>query len=328
MQKRYGISAVLILVLVFMPQMLSAQGKLPQDLFSVNFPTETDGWACGRWGTIVHSEDGGETWQHQQSGTDFTLSSIFFVDPQNGWVVGDGGTILHSTDGGTHWVMQESPVAFFHMGVIFVNATTGWIVSERTHILYTEDGGANWQVQFNNEDFILKSISFCDEKTGWAVGEFGYIYHTSDGGKSWEHQSGDFGFSEETGDIVGGNFLYAVTAVDPSTAWATGIDGYVIRTTDGGTTWETVPDEVATTKLFCVASDGKGIIITCGSGILLSSSDNGKSFTASTIEPPIIYGWVYGLAERGDSSFVAVGKKGWIYLSDSGGRKWKRVAGG
>ena len=42
------------------------------------------------------------------------------------------------------------------------------------------------------------------------------------------------------------------------------------------------------------------------------------------IDPPIEYGWVYGVTTRGSSGFVAVGKGGWIYLGDSKGADWKR----
>ncbi|SMD12954.1 Uncharacterized protein SAMN02746065_1442 [Desulfocicer vacuolatum DSM 3385] len=328
LKKIFKVSALLMLMVVFIPQMLSAREKFAQDLFSVSFPSESDGWACGRWGTIVHSSNGGESWHHQQSGIDFTLSSVYFVDSQNGWVVGDGGTILHTTDGGEHWEKQECPIDYFHMSVFFINARTGWIVSERTHILYTENGGESWQIQFNDQDFILKSISFCDEKNGWAVGEFGYIYHTKDGGKHWDQQAGEFGFSEETGEIVGGTFLYAVKAVDPSTAWASGIDGYISRTTNGGDFWEKVTGNgVPRTHIFGINADGFGRIIAGGVGHLITSTDYGSTFNAGDMAPSIVYGWVYGIAQRGPSGFVAVGKKGWIYLSDATGASWKRVAG-
>jgi photosystem II stability/assembly factor-like uncharacterized protein len=82
----------------------------PHDLFSVSFPTEKDGWACGRWGTMLHTTDGGWTWTRQESGTDYTLTSISFVDPAHGFAVGDGGTILSTKDGGKTWTRQKSPV--------------------------------------------------------------------------------------------------------------------------------------------------------------------------------------------------------------------------
>ncbi len=42
------------------------------------------------------------------------------------------------------------------------------------------------------------------------------------------------------------------------------------------------------------------------------------------IDPPVEYGWIYGIAPRGSKGFVAVGKEGWIYLGDSKGEVWQR----
>jgi hypothetical protein len=158
------------------------QQGMSEDLLSVTFPTEKEGWACGRWGTVLHTADGGKTWRLQPSGTENTLVSIHFVDSQNGWAVGEEGAILHTADGGNTWEQQKSPVPFYLMKVYFVTPLKGWIVGERTHILSTVDGGKTWNIQFKDEDFILKSVSFCDELHGWAVGEYGYIYHTKNGG--------------------------------------------------------------------------------------------------------------------------------------------------
>jgi photosystem II stability/assembly factor-like uncharacterized protein len=303
------------------------QRAMVEDLLSVAFPTEKEGWACGRWGIVLHTADGGKTWVLQSSGTENTLVSIHFVDPQNGWAVGEEGFILHTADGGNTWGQQKSPVPFYLMKVYFVTPLKGWIVGERTHILSTIDGGKTWIIQFKDEDFILKSISFCDELHGWAVGEYGFIYHTEDGGTTWKKQAGNFDISDETGAVEGENFLFDVTAVDPQTVWAVGIDGYVIRTVDGGKTWKEVKTEAPKTQLFCVASSQGDTVLIGGNGTFLISTDNGKTWKNPTFDPPINYGWLYGLARRGGAEFVAVGWDGSIYLSDGKNplSSWHRV---
>ena len=300
---------------------------MTEDLLSVSFPTEKEGWACGRWGIVLHTADGGKTWMLQSSGTENTLVSIHFVDPQNGWAVGEEGTILHTADGGKTWEKQKSPVPYYMMKVYFVTPSKGWIVGERTHILSTVDGGKTWNIQFKDEDFILKSVSFCDEVHGWAVGEYGFIYHTTDGGVSWKKQAGNFDISEETGAVEGGNFLFDVTAVDPQTVWAVGIDGYVVRTVDGGKTWKEVKTDAPKTQLFCVASNQGGTVLIGGNGTFLITTDSGKTWKDPKFEPPIIYGWLYGITRRAPSEFVAVGWDGSIYLSDGKNplSSWYRV---
>lgn len=305
------------------PGMVYAQSRSSDDLLSVTFPTENDGWACGRWGTVLHTSDGGKTWIGQNSGTDYTLSAISFVDPHNGWAVGDEGIIIYTKDGGKRWEKQDSPVPFALMDVHFATALKGWIVTERTNILYTSDGGKTWKVQFSDEDFILKAISFCGQFHGWAVGEYGFIYHTRDGGVTWEKQAGYFRFSEETGKAEGGTFLFDVVAVDPRTAWAVGIDGHVVKTADGGKSWQQVDAGAPRTQLFCIGANGVDTILIGGNGVFLSSTDNGKTWQSPAFEPPITYGWLYGIAQRGSSGFLAVGWEGAIYLSSS--TNWHRV---
>lgn len=316
----------LSLIFIFSPAHIYAQQRqvVKQDLFSVIFPTELDGWACGRWGTVIHTKDGGKTWVQQKIKTDYTLNSIYFTDSKNGWAVGDEGTIIHSKDGGENWRIQKSPVKHFLMSVHFADMKKGWIVTERTTILYTEDGGENWEIQSSDEDFILKAVSFCDPLNGWAVGEFGYTYHTTNGGKTWEHQAGFFDFSEETGDMIGGDYLFDVKAINPTTAWVVGIDGYIAFTTDSGKTWQRILNNIPKIHLFSVSLNRNGDIVIGGNGTLIVSADNGNSFRKpSVIEPPIIYGWIYGITPIGGSGFAAVGKGGWIYISNDNGESWR-----
>ncbi|MEW6441589.1 MAG: YCF48-related protein [bacterium] len=297
--------------------------KVHDDLFSMSFPTDKEGWACGRSGVILHTSDGGATWERQASGVEFTLTSIDFTDRENGWAVGNKGTILHTADGGRTWKRQTSPIDYFHMCVAFRTPQKGFIASERTHILATQDGGETWQVRFKDEDFILKALSFCDDLHGWAVGEFGYIYATVDGGQSWQKQAGLYDLDEETGSLKGGTFLYDVVALDPRTAWAVGIQGAVKRTTDGGKTWEDVDLELPPVQLYCISWDGAEALRIGGRGLCVTSTDRGESWQEARFEPPIGYSWIYGLAPLSKGQGAACGDEGAIYLS--GSPNWHRV---
>ncbi len=298
--------------------------RVHDDLFSICFPTEEEGWACGRFGTILHTSDGGLHWTAQESGTTFTLSSIYFPDVKNGWAVGNKGTILHTSDGGKTWELQESPVDYYHMDLYFLDSERGFIVSERTHILATEDGGRHWEVRFSDEDYILKSISFCDPLNAWVVGEFGYTYHTRDGGKTWEKQAGFYELDYETGALRGDDFLFDVVALDPKTAWAVGIQGTVRVTTDGGKTWRKVAANLPKVQLYTIASDGKGGLVIGGSGICVASSDGGRTWHDAELVPSIEYGWLYDITRRSPGLLAACGDEGVIYLKGSG-KVWKRV---
>lgn len=300
-----------------------AWAGMGDDLFSVSFADQRIGWACGRWGVVLHTRDGGHTWTPQASGTDATLSSIQFIDERHGWAAGARGTILRTVDGGKTWTLQKSPVPYFLMGLCFVDARQGWIVTEKTTILHTTDGGVTWQVQFSGQDYILKAVSFSDAQSGWAVGEYGYIFHTENGGRTWTKQAGSFAISDTTGEIEGGTFLFKVRAVDDRTAWAVGMDSHILATVDGGRTWNKFTPNGPGAQLFCLYADASGEVLAGGKGAFLASLDSGATWQRPSFSPPLTYGWVYGLAKRREGGFVAVGKEGAIYLQDADA--WRRV---
>ena len=52
---------------------------------------------------ILHTTDGGENWEFQQSGTSSSLYTLTFSNRFNGWAAGTDGTILNTTNGGATW---------------------------------------------------------------------------------------------------------------------------------------------------------------------------------------------------------------------------------
>jgi photosystem II stability/assembly factor-like uncharacterized protein len=82
-------------------------------LRAVDFVSPSQGWACGRNGTIVHTSDRGQTWESQFCIADTTLFDIQFVDSLRGMIAGNT-IVLYTTDGGAQWVrgfggVEESP---------------------------------------------------------------------------------------------------------------------------------------------------------------------------------------------------------------------------
>ncbi|MBW2369804.1 MAG: hypothetical protein JRH15_18180 [Deltaproteobacteria bacterium] len=319
--ERRWVSMVLLVTVLFLIIPITSVAQTTwnrhDDLFSASFPTPMDGWACGRWGSLWHTSDGGKTWNAQDSGTDRTLACVFFVDARTGWIVGADGIILNTTDGGQTWNQQKSPTELFHMGVHFIDANKGWVASEETNILYTEDGGETWVLQYEDEIFRFKGISFSDDQNGWAVGEYGFIYGTHDGGKTWTQQGGRYEYDEESGELHTGVFLFDVAAIDAQTAIAVGADSRILMTQDGGASWQQLDAGLDRTQLFGVAFDGKDTLAIAGKGAYLLSEDRGKTWKPIRFEPSMIYNWMYDFAPQGSGNFMAVGEEGAIYLSKS-----------
>ena len=66
-------------------------------------------WIAGTPGTrVLHSPDGGPTWESSSTGQSLPIHALSFVDEQHGWAVGELGTILATKDGGRTWHKQRS----------------------------------------------------------------------------------------------------------------------------------------------------------------------------------------------------------------------------
>lgn len=66
-------------------------------------------WVGGRPGSVVlHSGDGGKTWDVQKTGLSAAVHAVHFLDDQTGWLAGEFGTIAGTTDGGKTWKVQRA----------------------------------------------------------------------------------------------------------------------------------------------------------------------------------------------------------------------------
>jgi photosystem II stability/assembly factor-like uncharacterized protein len=124
---------------------------------------------------------------------------------------------------------------------------------------------------------------------------------------------------------MGGNYLFSVVAINPWNAVAVGIDGIVIRTVDGGTTWQKVKADMPPIHLFGVSARN-GRLFVAARGTLMTGPESGERFEHVKLEPPFPYGYIYAVAPRGKAGFVAVGKHGRIYISDKSEAAWRLVA--
>lgn len=195
------------------------------------FIDERHGWAVGFDGYIVHTNTGGQTWRIQNSGTDFILRAITFVDTLRGWIVGEEpvgnkGLILHTDDGGGTWRNQTPTAAAALGGVTFLDTVNGWVVGKM--IFRTKDGGKNWMLL--RQGTGLGSVVFTDTLRGWAAGydppTDAIIIYTKDGGKTWSPQlSGPYYAPKD------------MKFVDSLHGWAVSLFGQIHSTSDGGRNW-------------------------------------------------------------------------------------------
>jgi len=210
-------------------------------IVDICFPDTSNGWAITSE-TIIHSSDGGETWEVQKYSLDSVdFWKITFVNEKVGYIVGYDGLILATKDGGNNWVKQNSGRENFYLlrDICFVDENNGWIVgliddatTRGGAILNTTDGGNTWLTQVERRDGIgYYALNFLDINNGWALSSYGwdnyddtYVNRTYDGGKNWD----------SIGTIRGiPSFVISMTSVD--TIWTGGF-GYS-RSFNGGVDW-------------------------------------------------------------------------------------------
>ena len=104
----------------------------------------------GGYGRILHSSDGGNTWEIQWKSSTYGPNpfEVEFVNETEGWVAANK-VILHTTDGGKTWntIWRRSGIGNWlrEFQVIDREHLQGRLSSGQ--ILYTSDGGKTWQTK-------------------------------------------------------------------------------------------------------------------------------------------------------------------------------------
>lgn len=280
-------------------------------LNDVSFVGE-QGWVVGTFGLILHSSDGGKSWEEQASGmVDRALLGVNFLDPSHGWVVGQDGTFLRTEDGGKTWEAREVGTQSALLKVKFVSLQRGVVVGEFGTLLMTHNGGEVWsQIGFDWERVLpevtakygrvephLYDIFFLNEEEGWIVGEYALILHTNNGGRDWEvvHQ-GDY------------PQLYGIAFGGARKGWAVGQQGFILSTTDGGRVWQQVAS-LTNQDLYSITISGNyGLMI--GERVSLATSDAGGKWYPLRTNPAGTAPALTAAASLGQKEFFIVGHFG------------------
>ncbi|MEN8224795.1 MAG: YCF48-related protein [Bacteroidota bacterium] len=198
----------------------------------------------------------------------------------------------------------------------FISDDEGWIVGTDGTIMHTVDGGDNWESQHSNPDESLWSIFFIDNNEGWACG-WSEIYHTVDAGQNWDQQ--------EVPYVMGD--LMDVFFINHDTGWIVGTYKIVLKTTDGGESWEKIQNSIGDGKCFfrvdfwdelhgCAVGN-----VWNGSteGFVMVTDDGGLSWTETT---PANSDWLTDVEYYNSMVIWTCGYDGNVWRSLDGGYTW------
>ncbi len=115
--------------------------------------------------------------------------------------------------------------------------------------------------------------------------------------------------------------------LDGKLGWATGYDGTLLHTTDGGASWVLQHFDAAWAKpyfdvLFLDAQNG---LLAGANGALLRSSDGGASWTPIETDALVDGPNLYNLIALGDGSLLISGERGFLARSIDRGASWQQL---
>ncbi|MDP2301352.1 MAG: YCF48-related protein [Ignavibacteria bacterium] len=233
-----------------------------------HFFDSNNGIIIGSNAGIFKTTDAGESWA-EVAGNPLTttpaLNQIYFVDNNLGFICGATGTLLKTTDGGNNWSVVTSGVTttFYDVwssdgNLILVNTTAG-------NVRRSTDAGATWAAVNVGVTSIQYKIG-SDGTNIMTTGAAGSARLSTDNGATWSLASTGLPTATTFYDIdfVGG------------AAFLTGNSFYLYKSTDLGTSWDTVgvlhPNQRWTSTYYATAFSPTGdSLVTVGAYGLINS---------------------------------------------------------
>lgn len=293
------------------------------------FADDQEGWAVGDDGLILHTIDGGQTWERQASGTRANLRGVHFLSPFIGYVVGEealpetsltSGVLLMTRDGGATWrtaSYKEMPglyhIRFFddRRGVVAGDACDAF----PSGVWQTEDGGLTWRLVPQGRQTGWYAATWIRPDLGVFAGRWGKLAVW--GQRAWQPVVGEWP----------ANTALRSACWNGKNVWVCGDGGWLLRSSDSQLRrWERVPLPVQEELLqiwdfhaLHFVGDFGWIAGRPGS-VILHTWDNGKSWQVQATPQSLPIRALYFVNER---CGWAGGDGGTILHTRDGGKTWR-----
>jgi photosystem II stability/assembly factor-like uncharacterized protein len=212
------------------------------------------------------------------------LQAIQFAGGGHGWAAG-AGRIVATSDGGRTWTRQYAGPATLSQ-LDFIGTADGWAVGGGA-LLRTVNGGASWtalsEPRVNGHCVSVSAVHFVSPVLGYAI---------ADGTGA----DGAGGTAAASADLAGGQLL---------------------RTTDGGASWQPVTGAPAGAQTACFSTAQDGYL--GAPGRIWRTTDAGATWSPAFTEPPASAGQA-GSRMAGDTPELGCAAHGaaWVLFLGSG----------
>ena len=235
------------------------------------------GYLVGSAATLLETKDGGETWKPlalQLDDAKYRFNSVSFSGKE-GWIVGEPGLVLHTTDEGATWsriaVSEKLPGG--PISILALGKNSAEMATDVGAIYKTTDGGQNWKAQVEQAVGVLRNIKRSPDGkyvgvsakgnfySTWEPGQTAWVPHNrnssrrvenmgfTDKGQLWMLARGgqvQFNDPEKPEEWLEAQYpevstswgLLDLAYRTPEEMWLGGGSGNLLRSPDGGKTWE------------------------------------------------------------------------------------------
>ncbi|WP_051986059.1 YCF48-related protein [Pseudidiomarina salinarum] len=173
-------------------------------LTAVDFADDLKGWAVGHHGVIMHTSDGGRTWQRQLDGFQYIeLQQLYFAAQVERLTEALDNDELSEDERyeleleletaefqleNAEFAVQEGPTKPF-LDVLVLSEQVILVSGAYGSLLRSIDGGVTWNLLDaaveNPDNFHLNALEGGEEFT-FLAGEAGQLFRSNDQGTSWE----------------------------------------------------------------------------------------------------------------------------------------------
>ncbi|MGM0586899.1 MAG: YCF48-related protein [Bacteroidota bacterium] len=284
-------------------------------LTSVYFIDDQIGFIVGYYGTLLKTTDGGDTWTDVAAdGIYHTLHDIQFTDAQTGYAMGTYGTIWKTTDQGSSWTKISTQLDHELRAGFFNTSGQGLVVDTHSGIQQSDANGSEWTSIMGTRFQNLNTVDFYNQQYGFAAGAEGMLLRTTDGGETLAEVTStsntiyDLHIVSRTvilaaaddGDLLkstnaGHHWVEigpqatmayrAIFGVTDEIYYASGYNGEIVKTEDGGANWTTL-NSTYNARLndlyFFNADEGIAIGGVYAESKILKTTDGGANWTSIT----------------------------------------------